>query len=97
MATPPPYAPPYQPTPTPTPAPAPGPGVTPGIRPTGKPLQVLFWRSDAPLDLKLPTADREATTLIIQETFPGAQTQQVLESDRNLGANPDEARTGGAE
>ncbi len=94
---PPPYAPPYQPTPTPTPAPAPGPGVTPGIRPTGKPLQVLFWRSDAPLDLKLPTADREATTLIIQETFPGAQTQQAPESDRNLGANPDAARTGGAE
>lgn len=57
-------------TPTPTRTPA-----TPTA--ANKPVQVLFWRSDPPLDLKVSAGERYATTLVIQETFPGATTQGV--------------------
>jgi len=38
---------------------------------------VLFWRTDAPLDLRIDAGERYATTLIIQEAVPGATTQYV--------------------
>lgn len=81
------------PTRTPSPMPTTRPGVTPGATPTvsGTPtsgatgttatgpqtIQVLFWRTDAPLDLRIDAGERYATTLIIQETVPGAATQYV--------------------
>ena len=40
-------------------------------------IQILFWRGDAPLDLRIDAGERYATTLIIQETAPGAPTQYV--------------------
>jgi len=40
-------------------------------------IQVLFWRTDAPLDLRIDAGERYATTLIVQETVPGATTQYV--------------------
>ena len=40
------------------------------------PLQVLYWRDTAPLDLKLGFGStREVTALVIQETYLGGQTQ----------------------
>ena len=41
-----------------------------------KPVQLLFWRPDAPLDLQLAASERYTTTLVIQEVFPGAATQR---------------------
>lgn len=70
---------PYAPTPTPTPRatrtparpPTPGSGPPSASGAAGSasgPLQVLFWRTDAPLPLDVGATDREATTLVIQET-----------------------------
>jgi len=44
---------------------------------TNKPVQVLFWRSDVPIDLKVSAGERYMTTLVIQESYPGATTQSV--------------------
>lgn len=44
---------------------------------TNKPLQILFWRNDLPLDLKIVAGERYITTLVIQETYPGATTQDA--------------------
>jgi len=79
------------PTPTRTPTPRPGatPGAVQGGTPAAIPtvggtgatatipqaIQILFWRNDAPLDPRIDAGERYATTLIIQETVPGATTQ----------------------
>lgn len=42
---------------------------------TPQTIQILFWRTDAPLDPQIEAGERYATTLIIQETRPGAPTQ----------------------
>ena len=80
------------PTPTPTATATPRPGTTtptPTRRPatpttpsttasaTNKPVQVLFWRSDVPIDLKVSAGERYTTTLVIQEAYPGATTQSA--------------------
>lgn len=83
---------PFPPTPTPTttatvrPSGTPSttkPGATPtsstGTRATRAgtgPVQVLFWRPEVPLDLRISAGDRTTTTLVIQEVLPGAATQQ---------------------
>jgi hypothetical protein len=80
-------------TPTPTARPGATPGAAQGATPTvpGTPtvggagattatpqaIQILFWRNDAPLDLRIDAGRRYATTLIIQEAVPGAATQYV--------------------
>ena len=84
----PPYTAPYMPTPTatrtPRPTPTPRPGATPtaGTQPTtgtqtgSGPVQLLFWRPDTPLELRIEAGERVATTLIIQEFLPGTATIQ---------------------
>ncbi len=79
------YSSPYQtPTPRPTPTTRPRPG-TPTAVPTavatpatstttvtpggGRIIQVLFWRADAPLDLKITAEERNISTLVIQEAI----------------------------
>lgn len=68
-------------TPRPTATPSGG-SATPG---TGSPtlgtgssgsgaVQLLFWRPDTPLELRINAGDRVATTLIIQELLPGRAT-----------------------
>ncbi len=72
-----PYGPPT-PTPTPTPTPMPataGPPPPPGARAGSGPLQVLFWRADTPLELRIASEGGEPTTLIIQETFLGPDAE----------------------
>jgi hypothetical protein len=44
---------------------------------TNAPVQVLFWRNDLPLELKISAGERHITTLVIQETYPGAATQSA--------------------
>lgn len=80
------------PTPTATATATPRPGGTPGTpraTPTATtggsssagtigsgPVQLLYWRADAPLPLRVEAGDRTTTTLVIQEVLPGAATQQ---------------------
>lgn len=76
-----PYLPTATATPRPTPTATPRPGATPvpsvgGTRAGAGPLQVLFWRPDAPLDLKITAGERNVTTLVIQEVLLGVATQQ---------------------
>lgn len=58
-------------TPTPTTSAAAPIGVT------NTPVQVLFWRSDVPIDLKVAAGERYTTTLVIQEAYLGATTQRA--------------------
>jgi hypothetical protein len=53
---------------TPTPGGAAAPPASGAAGSASGPLQVLFWRTDTPLALDIGAADREATTLVIQET-----------------------------
>lgn len=61
-------------TPTPTPTPVARPNATPGSGAAQAPLQVLFWRPDVPLELKIGTGEQRVTTLVIQELYLGAPT-----------------------
>lgn len=64
-------------TPRATPAPSGGAGATTGGARAGSgPVQLLYWRGDAPLELKINAGERNATTLIIQELLPATVTQQ---------------------
>jgi hypothetical protein len=58
-------------TPTPT-----TPAATP-VGATNRPVQVLFWRPDMPIDLHVAAGERYTTTLVIQEVYPGATTQSA--------------------
>lgn len=87
------YTPPPTRTPTPTATTRPGapPRATPpaalpttpagsgAIPTTQQRLQVLYWRPDTPLALRVDAGELHATTLIIQEIVPGATTQHIPE------------------
>ena len=70
---------PYSPTATATPRPTPPPGgtgATGATRSGGGSVQLLFWRPDTPLELRINAGERNATTLVIQELQPGTATQR---------------------
>ncbi len=70
---------PYSPIPTLTPTPrptTPGGAGTSGAAQAGGTVQLLFWRPDTPLELRIDAGERDATTLVIQEVQPGGITQR---------------------